>query len=81
MTAGAQFPGPHAQKVPQCQTPGQGGQGLLPHQGGAHARQEMLIGLRKTLIEDLADDEPEQRIPQELQALVVASPRLRWVRA
>ena len=46
-------------------------QRLLPHERGSHPRQFSLTRLVEPLVEHIGDDQIEQRIPHELEPLIV----------
>jgi hypothetical protein len=75
MTAGLALAGAQFQEFAQTQPVGGHGQRLAADHARAQARELALGGLRETLRERLGNHESEQGITQELQALVVLTPR------
>ncbi len=72
-TTALQLAAAQAQHFTQPEAAGDHGQRLFPHQHGAHPRQIAFCRLRQAQEYRLADDEVEQRVAEELEALVVVA--------
>ena len=70
-TAGLQLAATEAQVLAQPEFPGNLRQGLAAHQGRPQPRQGALIRLRIGVIEHARDRAIEDRVPQELEPLIV----------